>query len=260
MSIIEALLLGIVQGLTEFIPVSSSGHLIIVHDIFGSSENTLAFDVALHVGTLIALLVFFRNELWSLAKNAFKNNQEGKLARLIVLATLPAATIGFLLGDFIDDKVRSTLVVACTLGIVGILMLLADKYATNTEDKDKYPTTKQGMIVGFAQVFALIPGVSRSGATITAGIFAGLGRELATKFSFFLAVPIVAGSAFGILLKDSSLITFDGSLMVGVVAAFISGLFAIKFMLGVIKKVGLKPFAYYRIAISVMIILYIVIS
>jgi undecaprenyl-diphosphatase len=256
MSIIEALVLGLVQGLTEFIPVSSSGHLLITHEIFGSSENTLSFDVALHVGTLLALLIYFRKELIGLAKNVFSKNTEGRLARLLIVATIPAVIVGLLFSGYIDDNLRTPTVVAVALIVAGIIMLFADKVSKNNKD-NKEVTTKQGLIVGVVQSFALIPGVSRSGATMTAGLFAGLGRVQAARFSFLLAVPIIAGSAFGILLKDGG----DGStggiqLAVGMIAAFMSGMFAIKFMLGVIGKVGLKPFAYYRFAVAVLVLIF----
>lgn len=251
MSIIEALVLGLVQGLTEFIPVSSSGHLLLAHELFGTTGSTLAFDVALHVGTLLALILFFRKDLWKLAKNVLEKNAEGKLARLLIIATIPAAIAGFLFGDYIDDNLRSPLVVALSLAIMGVIMLVVDRKVT-PENKAEV-TTKQGMIVGFAQIAALIPGISRSGATMTAGIFSGLDRKQAAKFSFLLAIPIIAGSALGILLKDGDSLNIGSELFIGMITAFASGLFAIRFMLGIIAKVGLKPFAYYRIVLALIV-------
>lgn len=258
MSIFEALVLGLVQGLTEFIPVSSSGHLLIVHEIFGSSENTLSFDVALHVGTLLALIIFFRKDIILLAKNMLSKNKQGRLARLLILATFPAAIAGLLFSDFIDDNLRSPMVVAITLAFVGLIMLLADRLSKDNTDS-KEVTTKQGVLVGFAQSLALIPGVSRSGATITAGLFSGLGRVQAARFSFLLAIPIIAGSALGIFIKDGDMASTGGTqLALGMIAAFLSGLFAIKFLLGVIGKVGLKPFAYYRFAVAVLVLIFLI--
>jgi undecaprenyl-diphosphatase len=257
MSILEALILGLVQGLTEFIPVSSSGHLILAQEVFGNEGSTLAFDVALHVGTLIALLLFFRKDLWSLAINLFSKNKEGRLARLLILSTIPAAVTGLLFSGFIDDNLRSPWVVAFTLSFVGVLMLIADKISK--DKKVSEISTKKGIGIGFAQAAALIPGVSRSGATITAGIFSGLGRVQATRFSFLLAVPIIAGSALGIFLKDGDTITYDGALLVGILASFVSGFIAIKFMLGIIGKVGLKPFAYYRIALAAITVVFLLV-
>ena len=258
MSIFQALVLGLVQGLTEFIPVSSSGHLLIVHEIFGTSENTLSFDVALHVGTLLALIIFFRKDILSLAKNILSKNKQGRLARLLILATVPAAVAGLLFSDFIDENLRSPVVVAVTLAIVGVIMLVADKLSKNNSD-NKEVSTKQGLIVGFTQALALIPGVSRSGATMTAGLFAGLGRVQAARFSFLLAIPIIAGSALGIFIKDGDVASTGGAqLAIGMVAAFISGMFAIKFLLDVIGKVGLKPFAYYRFFAAVLVLIFLV--
>lgn len=259
MSFLEAIVLGIIQGLTEFIPVSSSGHLILAQEAFGAEESTLAFDVALHVGTLIALILYFRKDIWNLAKNVFKSNSEGKLARLIIYSTIPAALAGFIFGGFIDDNARTPLVVACALAVVGILMLISERYASSSVSKNDTPSTKQGLTVGFAQALALIPGVSRSGVTMTTGFFVGLGREQAAKFSFLLSIPIISGSAIGILVLDNAQITVDGVLIAGVLAAFLSGLFAIKFMLGIIGKVGLKPFAYYRLALALLTVVFILV-
>lgn len=256
MSILEALILGLVQGLTEFIPVSSSGHLLLTHQIFGSTENTLAFDVALHVGTLLALILYFRKDLWNLAVNIFAKNKEGRLARLLIAATIPAAIAGLIFGDYIDKHIRTPFIVAISLALMGLVMLYVDR-KTPKENTNEI-TTKQGMSVGLAQILALIPGVSRSGATLTMGIFVGLDRKQATRFAFLLAVPIIAGSAFGILLKDGDQISFGPDLAVGLIAAFVSGLFAIKFMLNIITKVGLKPFAYYRIVLAVIVLIFLV--
>jgi undecaprenyl-diphosphatase len=254
MSIFEALVLGLVQGLTEFIPVSSSGHLLLAQEVFGSEESSLAFDVVLHVGTLAALLIYFHKDVLNLAKNVFNKSKEGALARLIVLATIPAALIGLLFADFIDENLRSPMVVVFTLSSVGVLMLLVEKYATNKKSNDI--STKQGLSVGAAQALALIPGVSRSGITITIGMLAGMGRVQAARFSFLLAIPIIAGSAFGVLLKDGDSLSFDGALIVGMLAAFVSGLIAIKFLLSVIGQFGLKPFAYYRILLALIVLVF----
>jgi undecaprenyl-diphosphatase len=258
MSIFEAFILGLFQGLTEFIPVSSSGHLVLLHDMFGSTENTLAFDIALHLGTLIALLVFFRNDIMKLVKNALAKNDDGRLARLLIIATIPAGLAGLLFSDFIDDNLRSPLIVAIALAGVGVVMLVVDKYSKNN-NSNKLVTTKQGLLVGFAQCLALIPGVSRSGATITTGLAVGLGRVQAAKFSFLLAIPIITGSALGILLKGADF-SANGSLplLVGMVTALFSGLSAIKFLLGVIGKVGLVPFAYYRFVVAGLVIVFLV--
>lgn len=259
MSIFEAILLGLVQGLTEFIPVSSSGHLLLVHELFGSGDNSLSFDVALHVGTLLALIVFFRKDLLALALNITKKTKEGALARLLILATIPAALLGLLFSGYIDDHLRSPFVVALGLGLVGVVMLIVDSMAAQKTDEDAAITTRQGLLIGVAQCAALIPGVSRSGATITAGLALGVDRVKAARFSFLLAIPIITGSALGILLKDSANLSNEGvALYVGVITAFVSGLFAISFLLKVIGRVGLKPFAIYRILLAVIVLLFVV--
>ena len=252
MSIFDALVLGLVQGLTEFIPVSSSGHLVIFHEILGTNNDSLAFDVALHVGTLIALLIYFRKDVWRLLNNITQKNKDGRLARLLILATIPAAVAGFLFGDIIDESLRSPMVVVISLTVVGIVMLIAERIAQPKEEKEV--STKQGTSVGLAQVLALIPGVSRSGVTMTAGRLVGMGRVQAARFSFLLAIPIIAGSALGVAVTENGAFEQMGAeVLVGMLAAFVSGLIAIKFLLKVIGQVGLKPFAYYRFALAFIV-------
>jgi undecaprenyl-diphosphatase len=253
MSIFDALLLGLLQGFTEFIPVSSSGHLLLAHEVLGTGENTLVFDVALHIGTLIALLLFFRKDLWNIAINITHKNKEGRLARILVIATIPAILVGLLFSGFIDTNLRSPVIVAVTLILVGIAMIYVDN--RSIPDNKHEVTRRQGLWVGVMQSLALIPGVSRSGITITTGMFMGLDRKQAARFSFLLSVPIIAGSALGIFLMDGDSLMFGTELYVGIVASFVSGLLAIKFMLAFIAKIGLKPFAYYRIALALIVLL-----
>ncbi|MCA9323890.1 undecaprenyl-diphosphate phosphatase [Candidatus Saccharibacteria bacterium] len=252
MSIFQAIVLGLVQGLTEFIPVSSSGHLLLAHEVFGTTENSLGFDVALHVGTLLALFVYFRKDIYVLIKNIFARNDEGYLARLLIIATIPAAVAGFLFSDVIDENFRSTGIVICTLAFFGLVMLWADRQIRT----GKKVSMKQGLAVGFAQVLALVPGVSRSGATITAGLLVGLERKAAARFSFLLAMPIIAGSALGLFLKGDLGGESSTTMVVGMTMAFASGLFAIKFMIDKISQLGLKPFAYYRIALAAIVFMF----
>ncbi len=257
MSILEALLFGLIQGLTEFIPVSSSGHLLLAHEFIGNGgADTLAFDIALHVGTLLALVVFFHQDIVKLVLNVTKQNREGRLARLLAMATIPGVIFGLLLGDFVEEKFRSAVPTAIALGLVAVVMLIVDKKAKNASDKEPEVTTKQGMIVGIAQVLALMPGVSRSGITMTAGILSGLTREQAARFSFLLAMPIIAGSALGVLIKGFDMQAVGTApLVIGMVTAFLSGLLAIRFLLSIISRVGLKPFAYYRIGLAVVVLI-----
>ncbi len=253
MSILEAIILGLVQGLTEFIPVSSSGHLLLAGEALQTGSN-LMFDVMLHVGTLLALIVYFWSDLLRLAKNVFSQSSDGQLARFIIIATLPAAVAGLLLGSSIDEWLRSPLVVAASLSIVGAIMLVADQMPNL---KEKKYTRRNTLSIGFAQAIALIPGVSRSGITITAGLFAGYSRRQAARFSFLLAVPIIAGSAVGVVLSnDGDLGVGTGVLFAGVAASFLSGVVAIRILFGVIEKYGLKYFAYYRFLLALAVILF----
>lgn len=258
MSIFEALILGLIQGLTEFIPVSSSGHLLLAHEFLGSNnDGALAFDVALHVGTLLALIVFFHKDIIRLLLNLTKPNKDGRLARLLIIATVPGVIFGLLLGSLVEEKLRAAVPTAIALGVVAVFMLIVDRRAQKSNDDTAQPevTTRQGIGIGCAQVLALIPGVSRSGITMTTGILLGLSRQQAARFSFLLAMPIIAGSALGVALKG-----FDASsvgivpLIVGMAMAFMSGSLAIRFLLNSIAKVGLKPFAYYRIALAVVVL------
>jgi undecaprenyl-diphosphatase len=261
MGIAEALVLGLVQGLTEFIPVSSSGHLIAAHELFGTTESTLVFDVALHVGTLIALIIFFWRDIVTLVTHAFTKDEEGRLARIIFWSTFPAAIIGYIGSDWIDAQLRKPAVVVGTMILMGALMLFAEKWSQKHEGKDKKAVTlSDGITIGFSQALALIPGVSRSGATITMGLFRGLKRADAARFSFLLAIPITCGAIAGSLLgADPGELSGQGNVFfVGIVAAAISGLLAIKFLLRYLSKNSLAVFAYYRFAVALIVFMMIV--
>ncbi len=260
MSIIEAIILGLVQGLTEFIPVSSSGHLILFHHLFGVAENGLAFDLALHIGTLVALILFFGKDLLGYAQAVFKKSDKTRISWLLIAATIPAAVFGFLLESTAESTFRSPALVSINLIVVGLIMLLAERLyqKQKTHQTLKNITTKQALTMGFAQALAIVPGISRSGSTITAGLFMGLDRVAATRFSFLLCVPIISG-AIAKVLSEGSTVSALGSektlVLVGVVTSFISGWFAIRFMLKFLGKHGLHVFAYYRIALGAIVLL-----
>lgn len=252
MTIIESAVLGVIQGLTEFIPVSSSGHLLLGHEIFGTTGDTLGFDVALHIGTLVALLVYFWSDLLGLAKNIGKKNDEGKLVNLLIIATIPALIIGYFFGDTLEQKVRNPYVVCLTLIIGGLIMLGAEWYLKQ-EKKTVEPqemSNKKAGLIGLAQSIALIPGISRSGVTISAGMFAGLKRVGATRFAFLMAVPVTAAAIAGAILNHGLTSIGAGNFIVGVGMSFISGIFAINFMLSFLKKRSLAFFAYYRFVVA----------
>ena len=258
MSYFESFVLALIQGLTEFLPISSSAHLILPSAVLGWEDQGLAFDVAVHVGTLAAVVIYFRKEvvtllsawLGSIVKK--EHNKESKLAWLIILATIPACIFGLLMKDFIELYLRSAWVIATTTIIFGLLLWWVDK--TAKFEQDEYQATwKQTLFVGFAQAMALIPGTSRSGATITAALYLGFTREAAARFSFLMSIPIIAlaGSYLGMKLATSSESIHMGFLSVGVITSFISAYFCIHFFLKLISKMGMTPFVIYRLMLGV---------
>lgn len=259
MSIIEAIVLGLVQGLTEFIPVSSSGHLIIAHELFGTTDSTLVFDVALHIGTLLALVIFFWKDILGLINNVFNKSAQGRLSRIIIIGTIPAGLIGYLYSDWIDDNLRKPSTVVITMIIMGLLMLAVEKYSSKKRNISSI-NMQDGLKIGFAQALALIPGVSRSGATITAGMIQGLKRADGARLSFLMAIPITAGAIIGSLLgaESGELSGQTNIFAIGILMALISGLFAIRFLLKFLSKNSLSVFAYYRIALALIVFLFLV--
>lgn len=260
MSIIQAIILGLIQGLTEFIPVSSSGHLILAHYVLGVTESGLAFDVALHLGTLVALVSYFWKDLLGYASALFKKSDKTRITYLLILATIPAAVFGYLLESRAESQFRSVRLVAVTMLLFGFVMLVAEYYyrrRTRHAPLDKITTT-QAMAMGFAQALAIIPGVSRSGSTITTGLFVGLDRVAATRFSFLLGIPITCGAILKVFTAGGvfrAARAEQSIFIIGIVTAFLSGLFAIKFMLKYLSKHGLNVFAYYRIALGIFMLL-----
>lgn len=257
MSIIEAIILGIIQGLTEFIPVSSSGHLVLAHELFGSEAN-LAFDVALHGGTLLALVIYFYKDILRLAKSLVMKSDETKLAWLLAAATVPAVIAGLALETYIENSFRSSRIVAANLVGAALLMLLAEKLYDRRKEHTSIKKTSlsQALIIGCAQALALVPGVSRSGSTITAGLFAGMDRVAATRFAFLLGIPIITGALLKTVIDHGSSGFGDqtGIFIVGVLSAFVSGLFAIGFLLKYLAKHSLAVFAYYRITLALVVL------
>lgn len=260
MSILHAIILGLIQGLTEFIPISSSGHLVLAHHALGVLETGLAFDVALHLGTLIALIGYFWKDLLNYAVALFKKNEHTRLTWLLIFATIPAALIGYLLESKAESQFRSPRLVAVTMFGFGAIMLLAEYYyRRQTKHTDLESITRnQALAMGFAQAIAIVPGVSRSGSTITAGLFTGLDRVAATRFSFLLGIPITAGAVLKVLTEGDVVRQFQderSAVLVGIVTALVSGLFAIRFMLRYLAGHGLQIFAYYRLALGLALLL-----
>lgn len=260
MQIIKAIVLGIVQGIGEFLPISSSAHLILVPFLLGWEEHSMAFDIALHFGTLLAVLVVFFSEWWDLFMGAVKKVTKGKssfqnrMFWYLVIATIPGAVFGFLLSDLIEDKLRPMIwPIAVLLAVMGILIFLGDRWADKhykIETDYKHITLKQAIIIGFSQALAIFPGFSRSGTTILAARLMGLSKTAATKFTFLLSVPIIAGAT---ILKVPKL-TFSVDTVIGVIVSFIVGLFSIKFLLNYIKKHDFSVFAIYRVIFAIIIL------
>ncbi len=263
MNIIEALLLGLVQGVTEFIPVSSSGHLLLGQELFGVDGGGLRYDVALHIGTLVAILLFFWRDLYQIIKDVIYGGAYRRVGWFLAIATLPAAFFGALLQGAAESSFRSGYLVAFNLAFVGLLMLLAERLATKQPQVDvKQTNLTQALVIGFSQALALVPGVSRSGSTITAGLFMGLDRVAATRFSFLLAVPIMIGAILKVVVFDSGSVvdsTGSGVLLVGIGASMLSGLLAIRFLLRFLAHHSLATFAYYRIGLAVITVVFLTI-
>jgi undecaprenyl-diphosphatase len=258
--IVEAIALGIVQGLTEFIPVSSSGHLVLGQELFGVDGGGLRFDVALHIGTLAALIVYFGRDLVRLVRGFPHGGNDARIAKLLMYATVPAAVAGYFLQDIAETSFRNPLLVAGTLAAVGCVMLFAEWRAERHPPATKLEsvTLRQALSIGGAQAVALIPGVSRSGATITAGLLLGLDRVSATRFSFLLAIPITIGAVLKVVVFDGESIVSGGDasvLVAGIMAAFASGLLAIRFLLRYLSQHSLRVFAWYRIGLALFAVL-----
>ena len=247
---IAPLILGIVQGLTEFIPVSSTAHLILFPWFFNwnGQVDTLTFDIALHAGTLAALIFCFWREWIDL----FLKKQ--KLLGLIFLASIPGGIAGFFLNDIVEKSLREPLLISIMLVSVGVVMLISEK--TYKHRRLEETGIKDAIIIGIAQAIAIIPGVSRSGITISAGLFRGFEREVSARFSFLLATPIIAGATLLHLKKALNAHTnYDFEIFaVGIIASFITGFIAIKFLLSFLKRFPLNLFVYYRFALSAIII------
>lgn len=251
---IQAIILGIVQGLTEFLPISSSGHLVLFQKLFGLKEGVITFDVAVHLATLVAVFIVFKDDIWDLLKKPFS-----KLTFLLVVGTIPAVILGLLFKHTIDSLFES----GKTLGFEFILTGLALLYAENVRNRNKKldeTSYADAALIGVAQAIAILPAVSRSGLTIAGSLARGLNREFAAKFSFLLSIPAILGAAVLDLKDVVKLIGSTGPgvdlfpLIVGMTAAAISGYFAIRFMLKLLTKGSLKGFAYYVFILAALIL------
>ena len=266
MEIVNSIILGIIQGLTEFWPISSSGHLVAAHQIFSINfASELGFDVALHLGTLLALVVFFYKDIAkyilafsrSLANWNLKNDLDQRLSWYILVGTLPAGIAGYFVADLAETAFRNLWLIASLLIIIGLLFFIMEKYSAKVKDLDQL-SWQGSFLIGMAQAIALIPGVSRSGITIVTGLFLGLKRQVAARYSFLLSIPIVFGAGLKKIydLAKIGLSSHQWGLMaVGFFVSALVGYLAIRFLLKFLANHTLKVFGYYRIALGIIIIL-----
>lgn len=261
MTLIQAIILGIFQGISEFLPISSSGHLVILQHFFGIKEGNLFFTEMLHFGTLISIVIVYFNDIIKIIVEFFKMlgsgiknkkfkivNDYQKLALLIIIGSIPTAIIGFLFEDFFKNLYSSSILpIGVAFLITGLLLWIANK-KPHENKKVSNMTILDSLTIGIFQGIAIIPGISRSGSTIVAGLLRGLDRSLATEFSFLLALPATFGAGlFGItdVIKTGSAAVIDGPLIIGILLSTIVGVFAIKFLIKMLKKDKLHYFSYY---------------
>lgn len=258
-----AILLAIVQGITEFLPISSSGHLFLLHSIFGETENSLAFDVALHWGTLVAVIGAFRGDLWKLLKDfvgSIRNwtgTSEQRLPWLMLLTSIPAGVVGVLYGDQLEHMFRSIEWIA--LMLIGVAFLFFAVERASTQERSMHHMNwKDALLIGIAQILALVPGTSRSGITIVAGMARNLSRMQAARYSFLASVPLIAGAGttqlFDLVEGDSLTSPQIGALILGVVVSGLVGWLAIVFLLKIVARYSLRVFAWYRIVLAILVI------
>ena len=258
MDLIQALILAIIQGMTEFLPVSSSAHLILIPKIIGWNDQGLLFDIALHFGTLLAVLIYFRDDLFQMIEDLIGNRGNNIMqsdVMILIIATVPVVLVGGLLNDWIEINLRSSNVIATTSIVFGLILLASDKFSPAKNNL----TLQIGLLIGLAQVLALIPGVSRSGITITMGLFMGLGRVKSAKFSFLLAIPVILGASvlqayelYSIGFSDINYIL----LLSGLSVSFLFAYYTIQWFLAFVTKVGMFPFVIYRIALGLSIFVF----
>ena len=263
MTFVYAALLGIVQGLTEFLPVSSSAHLILARALFGWDADAfgLAFDVACHVGTLLAVVIYFWNDLWAMARalpRAFDAGEDARRIRLIVVGTLPVVAVGLLFADAIENGLRSPAVTIVTLTLGAVLFLVAERVRPATRLASDI-TMGEALAFGCAQAAALVPGISRSGATITMGLFLGVRRAEAARFSFLLGVPAILAAALkeGLHLVKVGMSPDAAPLfLVGMVTSAVVGYLTVRFFMRFLGSHRLDVFAAYRLLLAAVVVVW----
>jgi len=271
MEVLSTLILGFIQGVAEFLPISSSAHLIIFREVFGigrdmGTDVAFVFDIALHLGTLLAIGIFFFKDFINMFHKGFTKgvkDPEGKILWYLIAASVPAAIIGILFDQIIEDYVRNKfLLIAISLMVMGIIIYLVDKYSKR-EKTIKEVTLKDAFIIGCSQVFALIPGFSRSGTTIATARVLKLEREDAAKFSFFLSAPVVLGAVVLQLFKSSTWDIIMNNTMIfvlGTLMSFVIGMLCIRFLLKYLRKNDFKIFMIYRVILGIIVIAWLLIK
>jgi undecaprenyl-diphosphatase len=264
MNIVHAMALGLIQGLGEFLPISSSAHLILAPWLFGWPDQGLAFDVALHWGTLAAVLVYFRKDLWLLAKgfwdSLFKTTQNlrddfnQRMAWLLVIASVPGALVGKLLEEQAEHAFRNPMLIAATLGTFALILLAADHFGRKRKQLEKIRWW-EAVVIGCGQALAIVPGVSRSGSTIAAGLALGFQRADAARFSFLLSVPIVFGAGL-VNLRNLETCEDPAALAVGFMTSAVSGFLAIRYLLRYVAKHDFRIFVWYRLVMAAAILIF----
>ena len=263
MTFLHILTLAFIQGLTEFLPVSSSGHLILVPALTGWPDQGLNFDIALHVGTLLAVLCYFWRDVWMITRDAIlwpirrENALGAKLFLFLVIGTIPAVIIGLIYKHFFPDGLRSVYFIAINLIVFGILMAVIDHFKSSKNDLHNL-RIPHVVVIGVAQAIAIIPGVSRSGITITAARLMGINRPDSARFSMLLAIPTIIGAALldGKDMIESSTAIPYAEVAQGILLSFLFGLLAIAFMMRWLKTANLKIFAAYRIVLGIFLLAY----
>ena len=265
MSLFEAIVLGIVQGLTEFLPISSTAHLRIVPAIVGWDDPGSAFTAVIQLGTTAAVLIYFREDLWriarawlhSLRRRGAADSPDARIGWFIVIGTIPIGIFGLAFKHSIEHGARNLYLIGTVLIVFGFVMLAAERYGRR-ERKMESLTPGDGIFIGTAQALALVPGVSRSGATISAGLFRGLTREAAARYSFLLSTPAIVLAALfelkGIVDGSEHVHASTGDILVAAVFAFVVGYWSISFLLRFITRHGLVPFVVYRVALGALVL------
>tara|TARA_B100000745_G_C20154816_1_gene395724 strand:+ start:7811 stop:8620 length:810 start_codon:yes stop_codon:yes gene_type:complete len=269
MEVFTAIILGLIQGITEFLPISSTGHLVLVQEFLGVSDiYGLSFDAILHLATALAVGIYFFKDFLKIAY-AFLYRITGRpvvkedetMLLLLIIGTIPAAALGFYLEDYMDTIFRNPVLVAWTLILGALIFLLAEWVGKRYQEQENIPTKMRALWIGFFQALALIPGMSRSGMTISGGLMLGLTREAAARFGFMLAFPIILGSGGKKFLDLLNAGTFDANIAPifwGAVAAFGSGLLVIHYLLKFLRNHSLTVFAVYRILLAIVVLVWFV--